>query len=222
MSQLALHFAHNPAFLPEDYLVSACNHDAHAWIVRWPDWPQGMLSVHGPEASGKTHLAHVWAARSQARFLNASQIGSAPSDRLLENARACVLERAGQAKDEEALFHLLNFVKAQGVSLLLCSIEPLTRVPFSLPDLRSRLAVIPSVALNAPDDEALFALIFKQFVERQIRVSADVIRYIISHTERSFRSARAWVERIDGEALRRKKPVTLALVRELIQDSTQE
>ena len=67
--QLPLALAYRPALGMADFVIAPGNRDAVACIDRWPDWPSHALAIHGPKGSGKTHLAHVWQARSQAAFL---------------------------------------------------------------------------------------------------------------------------------------------------------
>ncbi|MGB8274330.1 MAG: DNA replication protein, partial [Alphaproteobacteria bacterium] len=69
--QLPLDLPHRPALGLEDFLVAPCNVGAVRWIDRWPDWPGPVLAITGPSACGKTHLAHVWQARSGAAMLSA-------------------------------------------------------------------------------------------------------------------------------------------------------
>src|SRR5215467_1577792 len=47
-----------------DFLVSDSNRAAFDLVERWPDWPSRALALYGPPGSGKTHLAHLWCARS--------------------------------------------------------------------------------------------------------------------------------------------------------------
>ena len=48
----------------EDFVVSEANAEAVALCEPGVRWPGGKLALAGPEASGKSHLAHVWAERS--------------------------------------------------------------------------------------------------------------------------------------------------------------
>ena len=72
--QLPLDLPVRNAMNAAGFVVSESNQDAVAWLDRWPDWPNGILAVYGPPGGGKTHLAHVWQARSAARFLEPSAL----------------------------------------------------------------------------------------------------------------------------------------------------
>ena len=86
----------------------------------------------------------------------------------------------------------------------------------ALPDLASRLRALPTVALSAPDDALLRAVLVKLFADRQLGVDESLVSYLVTRIERSFAAARAAVETLDREALRLQRPVTRALAAELI------
>ncbi len=210
--QLPLDLAFRPAFGSADFVVADSNRDAVAWIDRWPDWPAHALAIHGPKGAGKTHLAHVWQARCDATILPAPPAeGTPPPSRvILDEPRAW---------PEAALLHLYNAVREAGGHLLIVSEMPPARWPVALPDLASRLASIPAVALSAPDDELLIAVMAKQFADRGLEVNDDVLRYVASRIERSFAAAAEMVARIDRAALSEQRRVTLAVARACVMTS---
>ena len=210
--QLPLDLEYRPALGMADFVIAPGNRDAVAWIDRWPDWPSHALAIHGPKGSGKTHLAHVWQTRSEAVFLE-----RAPSDDLPlgDGPHAVVLDQP-QSWPDAALFHLYNRLREAGGHLLIVSETPPARWPVALPDLASRLASIPAVALSTPDDDLLVAVMAKQFTDRGLEVNEDVLRYVASRVERSFAAAADMVARIDRAALAQQRRVTLALVRDLM------
>lgn len=213
--QMALDLGHRAALGREDFLVAPGNRDAVAWIDLWPDWPAPGLVLYGPEASGKTHLAHVWRARSGARLLRVEEVtGEAPA--ILGEARAVVIEGLERGGDERALFHLYNYVAAERGSLLLTATVPAPRWPLRLPDLRSRVAALPAVALGAPDDALIEAVMVKQFSDRQLRVAPEVIAYLLPRLERSLASVRRIVDALDAAALAERRPVTVPLARDVL------
>jgi chromosomal replication initiation ATPase DnaA len=202
--QLPLDLAFRPAFGSAEFAVADSNSDAVAWIDRWPDWPSHALAIHGPKGAGKTHLAHVWQARAEAVILNAPPAGAPPLRVILDEPRGW---------PENAVFHLYNALREMGGHLLIVSEVPPARWNVQLPDLASRLASIPAVALSAPDDELLVAVMAKQFADRGVEVPDDVLRYVVTRIERSFAAAAAMVDNLDRAALAEQRRVTLAVAR---------
>ena len=118
--------------------------------------------------------------------------------------------------DERALFHFLNLAREQAAYVLITSRSPLTTFPVAIRDLASRMRAVPSVALAAPDDALLRALIIKLAVDRQIAVDELLVSFLANRIERSFVAAHCLpVRRLDEEAMRRHRPVTRALAAEL-------
>jgi chromosomal replication initiation ATPase DnaA len=190
-----------------DFVVSDCNRDAVAWLDRWPDWPGSNLAIYGPAGCGKTHLAHVWQTRSDARFVESGLGGGLPQGNLvLDGARL----------PEEDLFHLINHVRAAKHSLLILDREAPARWPVKLKDLASRLAAMPTVAVEPPDDALLAALLVKHFSDRQIMIKADLIDYLTRRIDRSFAGTAAAVEALDRAALARGGPITVRLARRVL------
>jgi len=206
--QLPLDLPVRSAMNAAGFVVSDSNHDAVAWTDRWPDWPNGILAVYGPPGCGKTHLAHVWQTRSAARFLEPSGLEQLP---LGENL---ILD--GIRLPEEHLFHLINHVRAQKTALLILDREPPARWAVRLPDLASRLAGVPAVAVLPPDDTLLAAVLAKHFADRQVEVAPEVIAYLVKQIERSFTAAETMARRLDREALARRAPITIKLARDLL------
>jgi chromosomal replication initiation ATPase DnaA len=206
--QLPLDLPVRSAMNAAGFVVSDSNRDAVAWVDRWPDWPNGILAVYGPAGCGKTHLAHVWQARSAARFLEPSALERLP---LQENL---ILD--GIRPPEEHLFHLINHVRAQQTALLILDREPPARWAVRLPDLASRLASVPAVAVQPPDDTLLAAVLAKHFTDRQVDVAPEVIVYLVKQIERSFIAAETMARRLDREAMARRAPISIKLARDVL------
>ncbi len=216
--QMPLDLGYRAALGREDFLVAPGNRDAVAWIDLWPNWPAPGLVIYGPEACGKTHLAEVWRARSGARIVTPADVARTDAPSLLDVCRAIVLERPDRGIDETAFFHLFNYLAAQGGSLLITAAAPPGQWALRLPDLRSRLAALPAVAIGPPDDALIEAVMVKQFADRQVRVTPDVVAYLVPRLERSLAAVRAVVEALDRTALAEQRSITVPLARQILSD----
>jgi chromosomal replication initiation ATPase DnaA len=216
--QLAFELGQRPASGIEDFLPAPGNREALAWLQRWPDWPAPVLVLYGPEGSGKSHLARIWAERSGALLLEPGTLATVRPDDPL----AWVLDPAEPLGDELGLLRLYNHLKERGGHLLLTAVRPVVAWRIALPDLASRLRAAPAVALGPPDDALLGAVLVKLFSDRQLMVREGVIGYLIRHMERSFGAARAVVARLDAMSLRRRRPITVALARAALDEAQDE
>jgi len=217
--QLLLDLPVRTALGRDDFFVSDANAAAVAGIDAWQDWPHGKMVLVGPEASGKTHLAHVWAAMTSARVVEAETLAEVSPDDI---GPALVVEDADQIVGdaaETALFHLHNAVLGQGGRLLLTARADPARWPVSLPDLKSRMQQAGVLKLQGPDDALLSAVMVKLAADRQLALGPDLISYAVLRMERSFVAARQLVQAIDARALRDKtrptKPMIATLLAEL-------
>jgi chromosomal replication initiation ATPase DnaA len=215
MSQLVFSLPHAEQLGLVDFLESPANSEALAWIRRWPDWPAQALVLAGPEGSGKTHLAHIFAGLSGARIVSSKDVSEASVPEF--ESRAVVLEDCDAPLPERALFHLLNLAKESKGFVLLTARAPQARWQVDLPDLKSRLMALPLAELKAPDDGLLTALLAKLFSDRQLLVGPDALTFILGRVERSFAAVRQLVEAADRKALAEKRPVTIPLIRELLE-----
>jgi len=215
--QLALALDHRTSFAREDFLEGPSNSDALAMVERWPDWPDRILVVVGPEGSGKSHLAAIWAEAAGARFLAARALAETNLPRTLSTGALVIENVAAGAVDERALFHVMNLAREHEAFILATALAAPSGWPVQLPDLASRLRAVPVVELGPPDDTLLRALLVKLFADRQVVVDEGLIAYLIRRIDRSFAGARTAVERLDREALRLRRPVTRALAAETLQ-----
>jgi chromosomal replication initiation ATPase DnaA len=216
--QLALALEHAESFAREDFFEGPSNASALRLIEHWPDWPARVMVLLGPEGSGKSHLAAIWAELAGARFLSARSLATADLPTALSTGALVVEDLSPDALDERALFHLLNLAREERAFVLLTARSAPAGWTLEIRDLMSRLRAIPVVTLDAPDDTLLRSVIVKLCADRQLHVDETLVRYLATRIERSIAAARAMVARLDEEALQQKRPVTRALAAELLRD----
>ncbi len=212
--QLALALDHAESFAREDFLSGPSNARALALIEAWPLWPHRSVMLTGPEGSGKSHLAAIWAQAAGARLIAARALEPASVPRALATGALVVEDITAGSFDERALFHLVNLAGEEAAFLLLTARQ--APAALAVRDLASRLKALPVVALAPPDDALLRAVLVKLFADRQLAVDESLIGYVATRIERSFAAARACVARLDEEALRQKRPLTRALAAEIL------
>ena len=217
MTQLALEFDHRTALDAEDFLVTPSNSDAVLWLDRWPDWPAPALIIHGPRGCGKTHLAHVWQARSGARSISPHAIDEVAPDVVLGASCYAVIDGGDEVTNERSMLHLYNMAAERGGALLVTARTPPSRWNIALPDLRSRLVAAPAVAVLPPDDGLIGAVLVKIFSDRQLRVGDGVVDYLTRRMERSFDAAGRIADALDHAALAAGRNITVPLARQVLE-----
>ncbi len=214
--QLTLDLDHAESYARDDFLGGPSNAAALTLIDSWPDWPYQVVVLVGPEGSGKSHLATIWALQTGARSIGARTLRDMNIPGALATGRLVVEDVAEAGFDETAMFHLLNLAREEGAFVLLTARTAPATWAVRIPDLASRLKALPAIALAPPDDTLLRAVLVKLFADRQLAVDEQLIGYVATRIGRSFADARAAVARLDQEAMRRQRPLTRPLAAEVL------
>lgn len=195
-------------------MTAPCNAEAVAMIDGFSESGFYAGLIYGEQGCGKTHLAHLFA--EVVREKTGEQTAFLTSPDLIEEKYAVL--KITLPVDETALFHCLNDFKNRGGYLLMTAESAPMDWKLSLPDLITRLKAVPSVAIGAPDENLLNALLLKQFADRQLSVEPEVIAYLVKNMERSFKAAAFVVKRADELSLERKNAVTIPLIRMVLSE----
>ena len=214
VSQLTLSWELSPALGRSDFIVGAGNREAVTFIDTWPNW-QTPVAIHGPTGSGKSHLVAAWAAASDAKILTATAL-NLETVTTLGSREAIAVEDVDRALPSDIRDRAIFALFERGTPFLLTGREPAALWPTVLPDLASRFAALLAFPIWAPDDALLASLARKLFADRQLAVPEAVISQMIVSLERSPSAIRDFVARADARALAEKRPVTTALIRDLL------
>lgn len=217
--QLPLDLPVSPAYGVYDFLPSASNAEALAWIKCWPAWDATGLVLWGEKKAGKTHLAHIWRKKTGAVYYTLADIAEDVPALVLEpQVQAVVVDNVGENSEaaHRFLLPLYNIMVEKGGAVLLVASKPAVDWPITSPALVSRVKALPHVEILPPDDGLLTALLIKQFTDRQILVSKEVIEYLATHMERSFDAASRLVDTVDKASLAARRKVTVGLVKEVL------
>ncbi len=211
--QLLLPLPVRAALGEADFLVTDSNREAVAWLDAWPEWPGQGLVLHGPSASGKSHLLAIWCKRAGAALLDGEGLSR---EQALAASGPVAVDNADRCADAQALLHLINQVRAAGGSLLLTASTPAPLWPVSLPDLSSRLKALPGAGLLTPDDALLTGLANKLFQDRQMLVPDKVIAFMVVRLERSCAAMAEAVDQLDRAALEARIAITVPFAKAVL------
>lgn len=214
--QLGFAFNHEESYSSDEFIISSSNEEAYLRVLSWPSWGWPYIAIYGSEGSGKTHLAYIWKEKTGAAYIQDNTFAALSCTQIFSYSRYICLDLSAKPHDEEKLFHLMNMVKDEGGNILFTSETPPARWNVKLPDLASRLRAIPSCEIHEPDEMLTQAIISKSLYKRGIIPRNQVVMYIADRIPRSFREIEEFIEKLDNKSLVEKKPVSIAMVKEII------
>ena len=94
---------------------------------------------------------------------------------------------------DEQMFHLYNIAKELGTYLLILAENNVAALNIKLPDLNSRLMSCPQFKLDLPDDQMVYMLIVKHFVDCNMPIDDKQIDYIAKRISRSYQDIKDFV-----------------------------
>ena len=203
LNQLLLQFNYNQNFNYDDFFVSKSNFFAFQLIKKWPRWEKNILNIHGEKFCGKTHLANIFYNKNKGIKIYENQINNEifKKLKLYENI---IIDGFKNETDEKLLYSLFNLVDSDNKFLLINSITPINEIEFNLKDLRSRSKNCLFAKIDNPDDELMFAIILKNFSDRQIKIDKKLIEFIIKRIDRSYGKIGEFIYKIDELSLKKK------------------
>tara|TARA_B100001989_G_scaffold187266_2_gene136758 strand:+ start:3638 stop:4306 length:669 start_codon:yes stop_codon:yes gene_type:complete len=215
LNQLLLELDHKITFNEHDFYLSKSNSNAFNLINRWPNWDKKILNLSGEKFSGKSHLANIFKLKSKAFYINGKNINNSifKSIKLFESI---IIDDFEECKEEEILYSIFNLIDQDNKYMLINSVRPINKIKFNLPDLSSRSKNCIYAQIENPDDELLFAIILKNFSDRQIKIEKKIINFIISRIDRSYRKIDEFIYKIDELSLKKKKPINLKTIKEIL------
>ena len=215
LNQLLLDFDYKTNFNEHDFYLSKSNSNAFNLINRWPDWDKKILNISGEKFSGKSHLANIFKLKSKAFLIKGNEIDNSifKSIKLHESI---IIDDFEECNEEEILYSIFNLIDQDSKYLLINSLKPINEIKYRLPDLTSRSKNCLYAVIENPDDELLFAIILKNFSDRQIKIEKKIINFIISRIDRSYRKIDEFIYKIDELSLKKKKPINLKIIKEIL------
>jgi DnaA family protein len=179
----------------------------------------------GAASTGKTHLLQATCDRAGDRsvYIPLSTFvaaGPAILEGLASRELVCVDDIgnvAGEADWETALFDLCNQVFDAGGQLIVAASTAPRECPIRLPDLASRLSRLPVFHVHALDDEQRVGALQLRARHRGLELPGDTARYLLKRSRRDMASLYELLDKLDLEALRLQRRLTIPFVRDVLQ-----
>jgi DnaA family protein len=179
----------------------------------------------GEAATGKTHLLQAVCdlAGDRAVFVPLSMFaaaGPAVLEGLASRELVCVDDIENVVGDpdwETALFDLCNQLVDAGGQLIVAASTTPRECRIKLPDLASRLSRLPVFHVHALDDEQRVGALQLRARHRGLELPAETARYLLKRSRRDMASLYELLDKLDLEALRAKRRLTIPFVRDVLQ-----
>ncbi|HVL75705.1 MAG TPA: DnaA regulatory inactivator Hda [Noviherbaspirillum sp.] len=195
-------------------LLHACEARAQAMPL------ERFIYLWGESGAGKTHLLHALAGADDARYFH----GDVPATALEYEPGVALylLDDCHRLSPDAqiAAFALFNQVRDNGGLMVTAGDLP----PASLTlreDLRTRLGWGLIYQVHSLTDEDKVEALQQIAQARGLNVSAGVLPYLITHFRRDMGSLAAMLDALDRYSLETRRPVTLPLLRDLLQQEAQ-
>jgi DnaA-homolog protein len=218
---LALEARHAPTL---ENFVAGRNAAALAAVRTLAAAPSGVMYLWGAPGCGRSHLLSAVVDAVRARGTGATLVaGVRPDWTGVEHSDLVAVDDVERlsAADQVRLFDACNDLRvADGGLLAAGSIAP-AAIPVR-EDLRTRLASGLAFQLN-PLTDAEKAVALRDYArQRGLRMTEDVVPYLLTHLDRDMATQIAVVDALDRYSLEQQRPVTLPLVRAALAELQRE
>jgi DnaA-homolog protein len=181
-----------------------------------------FVYLWGPAGCGKSHLLSALANATAAGGGHFRMLGPQDPPEAFRHDPAIdtwLLDDCDRLDHDRQLaaFHLFQAVQADGAARWAAAGQaPPARLP-AIPELASRLGWGLVLQLEPLSDAEKAQALERTLAERGVVASAEVVPWLMTHGRRDLGSLRAAIDALDAYALERRRPVTLPLLRELMQ-----
>ena len=183
----------------------------------------------GSPATGKTHLLQAVCDQAGDRsvYLPLDMLAAAGPEileGLASRGLVCIDDIdhvAGQDEWEVALFNLFNDLQESGGQLIVSACSAPRESGIVLADLASRMSRLPVFQIRALDEQQRAAALQLRARHRGLELPDDTAAYMLKRSRRDMASLYGLLDRLDLEALRAQRRLTIPFVRDVLQqDST--
>jgi len=170
-----------------------------------------VIYLWGESGVGKSHLLQAWASANDVDFFSS---GPLPEADTAELAVDDVEQLTPQ--DQVRLFSILNSARENGGRVVAAGTLPPAQLAIR-PDLATRLAQGLVFRLQTLTDTDKALALAERAEAQGMHLSDDLIRYMLVHCRRDLPHLLATVDALDALSISKKRPVSLPLLKELLQ-----
>ena len=215
LNQLLLKFDLKQNYKYDDYYVSKSNFYPFKIINDWPRWEKNILNIYGEKFSGKTHLTDIFLKKFKGKKIKGNQFNNdtLKEFKIVENL---VIDDFDKNIDEKLMYSLFNLADQDNKYIIINSLIPINEINFKLKDMLSRAKNCLFAKIEKPDDDLMYAILIKNFSDRQIVIEKKFIEFIIKRIDRSYEKIYEFIYKIDEISLKKKKSIDFKIIKEVL------
>jgi len=182
-----------------------------------------FIYLWGEAGAGKTHLLHSLAhANSASRLITAADAFDSVFD-YTPAIQCYLLDDCEQLSPDSqiAAFNLFNQIREFGGYLVSTGAQPPAQLQVR-EDLRTRLGWGLIYQLHGLTDDEKIAALTQSAQSRGMTVSPGILSYLLTHYRRDMPSLSRMLDALDRYSLETKRPITLPLLRDLLQQEAED
>ena len=190
---------------------------------------EGGCWLWGAPSTGKTHLLQAVCDRAGDRSVYVpirvlADAGPALIVGLESREIVCIDDLdavAGRESWERAVFNLYNELLSNGGQLIVAASMAPRECGFDLPDLSSRMSQLPTYALTPLAEDDRVAALQLRAEHRGLDLPKDTARFLLKRSRRDMTTLYTLLDRLDREALKAKRRLTIPFVRGVLDDTSE-
>ena len=218
MDQLTFKFPFSKKYNEHDYFVSSNNFSAYKLIDNWPYWPGKWLNIFGESGCGKTYLSKILEQKiKKTKLIEAKDI----TDNFVSNLNSfecLIIDNFENNINENLFYSILNQSKQLDMFVLINSKNSIEKIKFHLKDLKSRISSFIFIGIELPTDDLLKVIITKVLSDKQIKINAKLIDYIINNIDRSYKKMFKFLKELDELSLSTGKSININLIKKVLKN----
>lgn len=237
--QLILELPLSPDYSLDSFIAKGENRQVIERIQQLDASPQQSFTLTGAAGTGKTHLLRAAVLRhggqhapphARGIYLDMATLGQKVAGQGEEKLSALLthhgryslvaVDDLHQLEDhpplQEAVLFLFNQVRHGGGTLLFASRLSPHAMPWLREDLRSRLLWGEILTLVPPSDEELGEILEKMAMDRQVRLSADLVKFLQFRLPRTVPDYAQAMDRLDRAGMGLKHRLTVPLAKKVL------